>query len=451
MRAVSIRTRLTLGHVAALGLALILFSGLLYSLYRAQLYSQLDLELRNDLEQADDRIDLILKGEPAPSRPENWLTEIWRESGQRVFASESPEELPLGGWDAACAKSSAPYTTTSAAGLKIRVFCQESSMHRGQYVLRVARLCENLEMHLAEFLKIIGLAIPLVILFSAWMGRLLARRALDPIAEMVRRANGITASNLSERLPVANPGDELGQLALAFNEAFSRLERSFKQMRRFSSDASHELRTPLTAIRALGEVALHSGASVGDHREVISNILEETDRLRMLCDSLLTLSRADAGQIELRPEKTRLRTLVEEVLSLLSILAEEKAQTIRIDVPAELAARVDRGLFKQAVTNLIDNAIKYSAEGTAIHVSAEARAEGAVAILVRDEGPGIATEHQALIFDRFYRIDPSRSRGAGGAGLGLSIVKWITELHDGRIGLRSEVGKGSTFEIQLRG
>jgi heavy metal sensor kinase len=448
-----IRTRLALGHLLALSLALVLFSGILYGLYRSQLYSQLDLALRNDLEHADDRIDELLapgKHEGA-SRPENWLVEVWKEAGARAYASAFEDGLPLGNWDARCLDAKAPVTVTSASGLRTRVFCQQSSMHRGQYVLRVARLSENVEASLAEFVRILALAIPLVLLFSAWMGLFLAKRALGPVSDLTERARRITASNLEERLPVENPNDELGRLAQAFNETFSRLARSFRQMRRFTADASHELRTPLTAIRALGEVALSPSSAKSDHREVIANILEETDRLRNLCDSLLLLSRADAGQIKLKPEAVGAHTLVTEVLSLLGILAEEKHQTVDVDVASDLRIQADPALFKQAVTNLIDNAIKYSPEKAHIRVHGFRAPDDQIALQIIDEGPGISKEYQSLVFERFYRIDQSRSRQEGGAGLGLSIVKWIVELHEGTVSLESEMGKGSRFEIRLPG
>jgi signal transduction histidine kinase len=201
----------------------------------------------------------------------------------------------------------------------------------------------------------------------------------------------------------------------------------------------------------LGEVALNSRPGATDHREVISNVLEETDRLRGLCDSLLMLSRADSGQIELKPELVEIRSLVGDVLSLLSILAEERDQRIELEVPDGLSARVDPALFKQAVTNLLDNAIKYSPKNTLIRIRALHTAPGELAIQVIDQGPGILPEHQPLVFERFYRIDHSRSRLEGGAGLGLSIVRWVAELHEGRVTLTSQPGSGSTFEIAFKG
>jgi heavy metal sensor kinase len=249
-------------------------------------------------------------------------------------------------------------------------------------------------------------------------------------------------------LIVEDGEDEFGRLATVFNETLARLEESFERLRRFTSDASHELRTPLTAIRAVGEVGLREPRRAEQYREIVGSMLEEVDRLARLVDSLLTLSRADAGRITLHPERVDLAALAREVSAHLGVLAEEKRERLDLDAagPVEIAA--DRAILRLAVVNLIDNAIKYAPPGSAVGVAVAAD-DGTARLAVRDRGPGIAREHQARVFDRFHRADAGRSRDAGGAGLGLAIARWAVEAHGGRIEVESADGEGSTFTIVL--
>lgn len=228
-----------------------------------------------------------------------------------------------------------------------------------------------------------------------------------------------------------------------------RLQEAFDQLRRFTSDASHELRTPLTAIRSVGEVALQDQRSPAEYRDVIGSMLEEVDRLTRLSESLLALSRADAGHIHLQREDTPLVSLAEEARSVVDVLAEEKRQRIVIEGVPNLIVSVDRLILRQAVVNLLDNAIKYSPTENQILVRVQSDGEGQAFLDVVDQGPGIPLEHQPYVFDRFYRVDKARTREWGGAGLGLSITRWAVEAHGGAITLKSEEGHGSTFRVSL--
>jgi heavy metal sensor kinase len=265
---------------------------------------------------------------------------------------------------------------------------------------------------------------------------------------MATRARAITADRLGERLPVETPDDELGRLAQAFNATLARLEQSFDRMRRFTSDASHELRTPLTAVRSVGEVGLQAPRSPEGYREIIGSMLEEIDRLNQLVESLLTLSRADAGDIKLARQPLDLAALVEATTTHLQVLAEEKGQQFVTDLgrPATLSA--DPVLLRRAVVTLLDNAIKYSPAGTPIDVTVSMR-DGHAILSIRDQGPGISAGDQTRIFDRFYRVDRSRSREKDGVGLGLAIARWLVEAHGGQLTVESEEGRGSTFRISL--
>jgi heavy metal sensor kinase len=275
----------------------------------------------------------------------------------------------------------------------------------------------------------------------------MARRALRPIERMAEHARSITADRLDDRLPIENPNDELGQLAVVFNDTLGRLERSFDQLRRFTADASHELRTPLTAIRSVGEVGLSERHDTPAYRDIIGSMLEEAERLTKLVDSLLTLSRADAGQAVLQRDTVDLSDLAHEVVAELGVLAEEKQQVLRIDSAGPVPVAADRVMLTQAIVNLLHNAIKYSPGAAEIAIVVAQVPEPHIDVV--DRGPGIPQEHRDRIFDRFYRIDRSRSRGGGGAGLGLAIARSAVQANRGRLALHSTGPSGSTFRITL--
>jgi heavy metal sensor kinase len=265
---------------------------------------------------------------------------------------------------------------------------------------------------------------------------------------MADRARTITAERLGERLAVENPNDEIGRLAAVFNEMFGRLEAAFDQMRRFTADASHELRTPLTAIRTVGEVALRDARDNPEYREVIGSMLEETDHVTRLVEALLMLSRADAGQIPIAREAVDLAELSHRVTAQLEVLAEEKQQSLSIDVQEPVRAHVDPLVLRLALVNLVDNAIHHSPPGARITVRIWASPAEAM-IDVEDNGPGIAARHLDRLFERFYRVDAARTRQGGGVGLGLAITRWAVEVQDGHVEVISEEGAGSVFRIRL--
>lgn len=307
------------------------------------------------------------------------------------------------------------------------------------------------EQSLSTVAVMLFVGLPIAILGAAVAGYWLAGRALAPVIAITAKARDITAERLDERLPIVNPDDEFGQLATVFNDVLARLGDSFERLRRFTSDASHELRTPLTAIRSVGEVALQNNATAAKYRDAIGSMLEESDRLARLLDSLLTLTRADAGHITVRRERVDVCTIARDVCDLLRTLAEERRQELTVSAATPLHAEADPNLLRQALVNFIDNAIKYTPDGGSIRVGVYLSPSDEVAVEVSDTGPGIAAEHQARIFDRFYRVERARARETGGVGLGLSLAKWAVEVNGGRIELESEPRRGSTFRIVLPG
>jgi heavy metal sensor kinase len=306
---------------------------------------------------------------------------------------------------------------------------------------------KRLQQQLREIVVVLVLGLPLIVALAGVGGYVLARRALAPIDHLAAEARRITAERLHQRLSVPNEKDEIGRLAAVINDTFARLDSSFGQLRRFTADASHELRTPLAVIRGIGEMGLRETRTPSEYKDAIGSMLEEVDRLTRLVDTLLRLSRGDAGTVHLSREILDLGDLARDVAASLGILAEERQQRLEVAADANVLVSVDRLVLRDAITNVVDNAIKYSPSGSTIAMLIEADAAEAT-LSVTDEGPGIPAEHRERIFDRFYRIDEARSRGSGGAGLGLAIAKWAVEANGGRMSLASS-GSGSVFRITL--
>jgi signal transduction histidine kinase len=247
---------------------------------------------------------------------------------------------------------------------------------------------------------------------------------------------------------VRNAGDELGRLSITINDMIRRLHDSFARVRQFSADASHELRTPLTIMRGEIELGLRSPKSLEEYRELLESTLEEIMRLTTIVDNLLTLEKADQGTGGANFSEVDLQALVEELYEDTELLAARKSIAIRLRTSTPITIVGDRGRLRQLFLNLVDNAIKYTPDGGGVSLALE-RHDGAAVFEVSDTGVGIAADDLGKIFDRFYRVDKARSRELGGSGLGLSIAKWIAELHRGTITVRSEPRKGSTFTVTL--
>jgi len=279
-------------------------------------------------------------------------------------------------------------------------------------------------------------------------GLVLVRRALRPVGEVTRHAEGITSRNLTERLPVPPTGDELEHLAQALNRMISRLDEAFQHNRRFLADASHELRTPLTVLRGELEGLVRQNEMDDHSREHLGGLLEEVERLAHLVENLFALSRLDAGLAQNKPQVFDLARLAAGTAEQMCLLAEDKCLTVKCAPAAPVPVEGDRSRLKQVIVNLLDNAIKYTPAGGVVTLSVFAR-NGEAVCEVADNGIGIPAESIPHIFDRFYRVDAARSRDLGGAGIGLSIVKAICLAHGGRVEADSVPGAGSTFRVHL--
>jgi len=289
---------------------------------------------------------------------------------------------------------------------------------------------------------------PSVFLITLVGGWLLVGRALRPVDEMTNAALSIESNRLNMRLAPAATDNEIGRLAEALNGMIARLERSFKQIERFSADASHELKTPLTAIRGEAEVALMGEHTPEEYRHTLHSIVEESERLSSIVTNLLLLSRADADQIVLKHLDLPLHEVVMASYEPMASLAYRKGVTLDIGEMDDVVAPGDALWLQQLITNLLQNAINYTPEGGTVTLSLH-RAGASARVVVEDTGPGIPAEHLSHLFDRFYRVDSGRSRDQGGTGLGLNIARWIAESHHGKIDVASEVGVGTIFTVTL--
>jgi heavy metal sensor kinase len=290
---------------------------------------------------------------------------------------------------------------------------------------------------------------PLMVASAIGGGYLIMRRALSQVDAITVQAEHISSNNLSERLPVLQTGDELERLTLALNRMMGRLDEAFQHINRFSADVSHELRTPLTILRGELEAAVQHERLTPELLDLLGSALEETERLRTIVDQLLVVSRLDAGNVQMEKIPLDLGQLAASTAEQMLLLAEEKSITVRCEADAGVVVDGDPSRLKQVVVNLLDNAIRYTAEGGSISLSA-ARQNGWATLVVADNGAGIPPHALPHVFERFYRADQARSRYSGGSGLGLSIVKAICTAHRGDIDIASSEGAGTTVTIRLR-
>ena len=307
--------------------------------------------------------------------------------------------------------------------------------------------------HLSNILIII---IPLILLVSSVGGYWLASRATRPVQAITRTAQEIGATDLRRRLNLKRR-DELGELATTFDSMLDRLEGAFERQRQFTADASHELRTPLSIVSTEVERVLQRPHTCEEYIQAMEIIQLENLRMTRLVNGLLTLARADQGQVRLQREQVDLSEIVIDAVERLACQAQQSGIEIRLSSLDELFVWGDKLYLIQLCSNLLENAIKYSTNiGRYVDVKLD-RQQDQARIQIIDEGPGIAAEHLPYLFERFYRVDQSRTHHQSTAdksdstssGLGLAIAHWIAQEHNGSIQVHTFPGKGSTFEIYL--
>jgi two-component system OmpR family sensor kinase len=440
----SIRWRLQIWHGSIL---LIVLTGLGLTAHQFQWAKEVR-RLDQELDQKAEAVARTLRNPRADSRvPSSGFGSetgvyfiLWRRDGQRLDESpNSPADLPL---------PKRPPPTRSQRESRTRAGFREVVRFTppGECVL-VGQSLDSLRAELSElaiWLSAAGGAIlALGLLGGAWM----SARAMRPIEEISAAASRIAGGHLSERIDVADTRSELGQLAAVLNSTFARLEASFNRQQQFTSDASHELRTPITVILNQTQSALAKERPIEDYKESLAACERAAQRMRRLTESLLALARMDGPSEDQRREECDLAKIAGECLELAKSLATEK----RIQMTADLQTATcigDPERLAQVITNLLTNAIDHNSHGGAARLETRTEAGHAV-VSVSDTGPGIPEEHLPKIFDRFYRVDASRSAIRGNAGLGLAISKAIVDGHGGRLEVANRAEGGAVFRVYL--
>lgn len=309
------------------------------------------------------------------------------------------------------------------------------------YLKSTYKTVENIE---ENFIMLI----PVFVIFSIAGGWLIAKKSLAPIENINETTRKITATNLSMRLNPTHTGDELDKLINTINRMLNRIEESFKRIAQFTSDVSHELRTPIASLKTGTEVMLSKERTAEEYRGLHEDNLSDLDRMTRMISDLLILSRSDSGANILHLKAFNLGNMLKELQNKFRPVSDSKNVVSTIHEISDVQFNGDEILLCRVFSNLLDNAIKYSSPGGCVNVSLEDR-EDRVIVRIEDTGIGISVDHLGKIFDRFFRVDPSRSRETGGTGLGLNICKIIVELHKGKIEVKSELDVGSTFEVIL--
>ena len=321
-------------------------------------------------------------------------------------------------------------------------------------LIRVMEPLGDVAEPLHAFRRALFLMTPLALLVSFLGGYWLAGRALRPVDSLTVLAREISASNLTRRLPESGVDDELGRLVHVFNEMIRRLEASFEGMKRFTSDAAHELRSPLANLRSTVDVTLGRDRDPSVYREALSSVREEVERLRSIIEDLLVLARADAGKLRLDRERVRLDQLAEDVVDSFEERAKELDVRLCLIEGDAVSAWGDERWLRQVASNLVDNALKFTATqpaGSLRLVEVEVLSDGDIGVVrVADTGPGLPPEAREHVFERFFRADPSRTRSVtDGFGLGLSIAASIIQAIGGRITVTERSAGGAEFTMRL--
>ena len=504
----SIRFRLTGWYVLLLAVVLSLFGGVIYFLLASDLHSGLDGLLRSRSAQliagyniADGQINLLEQDESGPVLPtegEVWLLldptgKLIQRQGKLSDADEAnltqlalsnqigPAKELYQNYKLSSKIVSPSSTLTIAAGQTNQnsnpfdyrlYFTPVTENGRSIGTLILGRNRESVEQTLHRLLLVLLLVAPGTLLLSATGGYWLATRAMRPVRIITRAANEIGQSDLSRRLNFTGPDDEIGGLAATFDRMLERLEEAFNRQKQFTADASHELRTPLTIVNLEVSRVLARPRSSDEYIKTLETIAAENTYMTRLVENLLILARADNVAGTFTKEKLDLSDLTLEGIERLTSLASQAGVTIRTNELPELFILGNRVYLNQMISNLLENALKYTSGGDGlVEISTGLDAQGWAYLRVKDNGPGISADHLPYIFDRFYQADKARSHssvaaldtskqsstvgeirltGEGeGSGLGLSIVKWVAHSHGGAVKVASEVGVGSVFEVRF--
>ena len=458
MKKLSIGIRLTLWYFAIFLLAEFVFGAGMWLILRKNLFDIADevlegqtadlqrfLEARKDVPAAQLQAEI---GEDYKIERSADYLQISDAGGSSIYSSKFFEKHPLS--PPSPDQLVRPRYENRRMGHEHFRFMSEIIAVSGRaYVVRVGHPIDEEIETLDAFRGYLLWFAPVLLLGASGIGYWLSHKALAPVDALARNARTISGHNLSSRLEPLHTGDELQRLSDTLNEMLGRIEAAFRRITEFTADASHELRTPIALIHAEAELALRRSRDEAEYRETLRNILLEAERTAKLLEKLLDLARADSGGEALDIHRIDLLVTLREsaskwrqVASLRNLQFEENLEVQRLPVMG------DENALRRLIDILLDNALKYSASPGTITLSAEEK-DGHITVSVEDTGVGIAPEDQAKIFERFYRVDKARSRELGGAGLGLAIAEWIVEHHNGSIAVKSEIGRGSVFRVEI--
>jgi len=458
-RRLPIRWRLTLWFAALLVGVMLLFGGGLYVVLRRQLYAAFDEQLlgRAALTLRTVRVEagvpVLAPSAVDPAGGEYFLRLLGADGGTLAETGGGPAGVAVAGEvvSAALGGETRYRSVGDEDGETLRVVTVPVRRRgaAGEVVgaLQVGLDRNEIDEPLDGLLRVLAVAGPVVLLLAAGGGYLLAGRALAPVAAITRLAAGVGARDLHARLELDLPDDELGRLARTFDGMLARIEDAFERQRRFTGDAAHELRTPLSLMRAEVDLALARPRAAAADRETLRGLDGDLVRLTGLVGTLLTLARADAGRLV--PDRAPFDLAETVGLALEQYAPVAAAADVRLrNEAAPTPVVADEDLLVQVLVNLLDNAVAHTPAGGTVAVGCRL-GEGRARLWVADTGRGIAPEHWARVFDRFYRVDAGRARTAGGTGLGLAICRAIAEAHGGTIALTSGPGRGTRVELTL--
>jgi len=441
MRRRSIRFRLTAWYAAILSVGLGLFGGLVWLSLRNRLVAEID----HDLAASATQFEKYFKAESA----EAVAGQLSRADVLKDELDEFSQGLPQGSYISVNGSTgftfSYPAKIPKIAEARVRVVRRQFELNGELFDLE-ARAPMDSVFHTLELLRLLLVSlIPVVIAIACVGGAWLSGRALKPVNEITAAALTISIENLSERLPVPETGDEIARLTEVLNTMLARLESAVRTLSQFVADASHELRTPLAVIRTSAELALRRSRPAEAYRDALQQIAAESERMTTLVEDLLILARSDTGIAEMPLAPVDVREVVEGVCAEMRRLAE--LRRIHMRMPTGSAAAVisgNRPALHRLFLVLIDNALKYSDEGSNVNVALE-RSESRVTVSIENLGNGISENDLPHIFKRFYRAD--RARGGEGYGLGLSLAQSIARAHGAVIEVRSAEGALTTFDV----
>ena len=452
----NLKVRITVLFTVLFSLIILLFAGSTYLFLEHEIIEEIDSLLLDDLKfavnfltiESDGKVGWRWKYISSPERIADHWIEVWDNFGEVGFRANPYGDRIILGFSGAPRLNDVSTAVRSRKGFVVfsrfstktntsyRMMITRISIGKRSYTVRLVRSEKSVREELTELLVTFCIFAPLAVFFAAVSGYHLTNLMLKPFSVLATQAREISVENLSRRLKVRNPFDEFGQLASAFNNTFSRLERSFFQIERFSEEASHSLRTPLTCLLTVGELALSREGLDEESRDTIASMVEEARRLRAITNTLLTLARMDNIQGFGVCDDVDIMGLLEECVDEHMVLAEEKDQQLIIcDSSHRPEVHMNRDMMKEALLAIIDNSIKYTQSGGRIDVSLRQDLREAI-ITISDNGPGVSDEHKESVFNRFNRGGIESREKTQGFGLGLALAKATIECYSGSIELK---------------